>query len=136
MRIGIFLLLIVASIFCSILIFKDLKIEDMLLMIFTMQLAFYIHNIGFKEYDAHILKQEIRGNNTRYVAANNWVAYKFSIVSSRPKNYGKYLVYRKDGKIHLETWNGSGWAYNESVIEYYMHIINPKEYSNNTNNDY
>jgi hypothetical protein len=136
MRIGTFLLLIVASIFSSILIFKDLKIEDRLLMIFTMQMAFYIHNIAFKEYDIHRLKEEIRGNNTKYIAANNWVAYNFDVTSSRPKNYGKYLVCRKDGKIHMETWNGSGWAYNSNVIEYYMLITNPKEYSNSTNDDY
>jgi hypothetical protein len=126
MRIGIFLLLIVGSIFCSILILKDLKIEDMLLMIFTVQMAFYIHNICFKEYDLDILKEEIRGNNTKYVAANNWVAYKFSIVSSRPKEYGQYIIHRKDGKVHLETWNGSGWAYNENVITHYMEITKPK----------
>jgi len=33
--------------------------------------------------------------------------------------YGTYLVVRKDGKTHLETFNGSGWAYNENSIEYY-----------------
>ena len=135
MRIGIFLLMLLASCFIC-LMFQDLQIKDLLLLMLATQLAFTIHSIGFAEYDMDKLKEEIRGNNTSYVAANNWVAYKFSIVSSRPKNYGKYLVYRKDGKIHLETWNGSGWAYNESVIEYYMHIINPKEYSNNTNHDY
>jgi hypothetical protein len=36
----------------------------------------------------------------------------------------------------METWNGSGWAYNSNVIEYYMLITNPKEYSNSTNDDY
>ncbi len=33
--------------------------------------------------------------------------------------YGKYLVVRKDGKMHLETFNGSGWAYNHNSIAYY-----------------
>ena len=33
--------------------------------------------------------------------------------------YGRYLVVRKDGKKHLETWNGTGWSYNHSVIEYF-----------------
>lgn len=33
--------------------------------------------------------------------------------------YGKYLVVRKDGKKHFETFNGTGWAYNHKVIEYY-----------------
>lgn len=39
--------------------------------------------------------------------------------------YGRYLVVRKDGKTHLETWNGTGWAYNNNVIEwYYLPQIN------------
>lgn len=34
--------------------------------------------------------------------------------------YGKYLVVRKDGKKHLETFNGTGWSYNDnSIIAYY-----------------
>ena len=35
--------------------------------------------------------------------------------------YGRYLVVRKDGKIHLEVFNGTGWAYNNNVIvAYYL----------------
>lgn len=33
--------------------------------------------------------------------------------------YGKYIVVRKDGKTHMETFNGTGWAYNNSVIEWF-----------------
>lgn len=33
--------------------------------------------------------------------------------------YGRYLVVRKDGKKHLETFNGTGWAYNDNSIVYY-----------------
>lgn len=32
---------------------------------------------------------------------------------------GRYLVVRKDGKKHLEQYNGTGFAYNNNVIEYY-----------------
>ena len=40
-------------------------------------------------------------------------------------DYGKYLVVRKDGKTHLETFNGTGWAYNHNSIKYfYLTIIN------------
>ena len=39
--------------------------------------------------------------------------------------YGKYLVVRKDGKTHLETFNGTGWAYNNnSIVAYYLPKIN------------
>jgi hypothetical protein len=35
--------------------------------------------------------------------------------------YGKYLVVRKDGKKHFETFNGTGWAYNDnSIIAFYL----------------
>jgi hypothetical protein len=35
--------------------------------------------------------------------------------------YGRYLVVRKDGKKHLETFNGTGWAYNnDSIIAFYL----------------
>jgi hypothetical protein len=33
--------------------------------------------------------------------------------------YGTYLIIRKDGKCHKEVYNGTGWAYNHKVIEYF-----------------
>jgi len=33
--------------------------------------------------------------------------------------YGRYIVVRKDGKKHLENFNGTGWAYNHKVITHY-----------------
>lgn len=32
---------------------------------------------------------------------------------------GRYLVVRKDGKKHMEVFNGSGFAYNDNDIEYF-----------------
>jgi hypothetical protein len=32
---------------------------------------------------------------------------------------GRYLIVRKDGNTHTETFNGTGWAYNNKVIEYF-----------------
>jgi hypothetical protein len=43
----------------------------------------------------------------------------------RPKNYGKYFVMRKDGKVHWETWNGTGFAYNNNEITHFMIISTP-----------
>jgi hypothetical protein len=35
--------------------------------------------------------------------------------------YGQYLVVRKDGKVHLETYNGTGFAYNnDTIVVYYL----------------
>ena len=44
---------------------------------------------------------------------------------SHPPAYGNYFVHRKDGKVHWEIWNGSGWAYNEKVITYWAKITTP-----------
>jgi hypothetical protein len=43
----------------------------------------------------------------------------------KPLIWGKYIVCRKDGKIHLETWNGTGWAYNHNEIKYWAELTNP-----------
>lgn len=38
--------------------------------------------------------------------------------------YGKYIVIRKDGKIHFEVYNGIGWAYNEkSITHFYLPAV-------------
>lgn len=55
----------------------------------------------------------------------DWVTYNFEVIESRPPEYGKYLICRKDGKIHWETWNGSGWAYNNNEIRYWARISPP-----------
>lgn len=55
----------------------------------------------------------------------NWVKYNFHDMPTRPTEYGKYFVHRKDGKVHWETWNGSGWAYNENVITHWCNITSP-----------
>jgi len=53
-----------------------------------------------------------------------WIEYSWE--KSRPPKPDRYLVQRKDGKVHFETWNGSGWAYNEKSIVYFQPII-PKQ---------
>ena len=55
----------------------------------------------------------------------NWVAFDWMKIETRPTKYGKYLITRKDGKIHCETWNGSGWAYNHNEIRYWAEIKPP-----------
>jgi len=55
----------------------------------------------------------------------NWVAFDWMKIETRPKKYGKYLITRKDGKIHWETWNGSGWAYNHNEIRFWAEIKPP-----------
>ena len=54
-----------------------------------------------------------------------WVAFDWMKIETRPTAYGKYLICRKDGKIHWETWNGSGWAYNHNEIRFWAVIVPP-----------
>lgn len=56
---------------------------------------------------------------------SGWVAYDWNKPETRPKEYGKYFVHRKDGKVHWETWNGSGWAYNGNVITDWQEVKPP-----------
>lgn len=58
-------------------------------------------------------------------AVSCWVAFDFMKIETRPTEYGKYLICRKDGKIHWETWNGSGWAYNHKEIRFWAVIMPP-----------
>ncbi len=56
---------------------------------------------------------------------HNWIKYSWGNPISHPPAYGNYFVHRKDGKVHWEIWNGSGWAYNENVITHWAKITKP-----------
>ena len=58
-------------------------------------------------------------------AVSCWGAFDWLKIETRPTEYGKYLICRKDGKIHWETWNGSGWAYNHNEIGFWAVIVPP-----------
>lgn len=45
--------------------------------------------------------------------------FKIQEYKAQKIEYGKYLVVRKDGKIHFEVYNGTGWAYNENSITHF-----------------
>jgi uncharacterized protein YpuA (DUF1002 family) len=45
-----------------------------------------------------------------------------------PTEYGRYEVYRAGcKKQHYETWNNTGWAYNNNDITHWRNIISPFE---------
>lgn len=51
-----------------------------------------------------------------------WAAYP----AVRPKDYGRYLVYRAGcRKMHFETWNNTGWAYNNRDITHWTDVEPP-----------
>jgi hypothetical protein len=59
-------------------------------------------------------------------ALSYWVEYDFNNLTTHPIDKGiKYLVCRKDGKIHWETWNGCGFAYNNNEIRFWAKILKP-----------
>lgn len=61
------------------------------------------------------------------IALSHWVAFDWDNPKTRPTESGKYLICRKDGKIHWEQWNGSGWAYNHKEIRFWAVIVTPIE---------
>lgn len=69
---------------------------------------------GFKEAMKLINKDSVLHS------INRWAT-----IDEKPNKYGKYFVRRKDGKVHWETWNGSGWAYNGNSITHWSEIIMP-----------
>ena len=76
------------------------------------------------------MNEEQNGNEPQnpaflQTAVSCWVAFDWNKIETRPTEYGKYLICRKDGKIHWETWNGCGWAYNHNEIRYWAVIVPP-----------
>ena len=73
----------------------------------------------FTEF-ARLVKKE--SNLTDWVQySNNWIDK-----DKRPKESGRYEVYRKGcDKQHYETWNNTGWAYNNNDITHWREIKPP-----------
>jgi len=82
-------------------------------------------NLKHKIMDLLKILFEKRHPNSCKCAVSGWVSYDWNKPETRPTKYGKYFVHRKDGKIHWETWNGSGWAYNGNVITFWMEVLPP-----------
>jgi hypothetical protein len=83
------------------------------------------HNNDITEYAQFSLMAEVKILENQ--SLQTWIKYNQENPISHPPNYGKYFVQRKDGKIHWETWNGAGWAYNENVITHWAIIKLPKK---------
>jgi hypothetical protein len=81
----------------------------------------------FKDFDDQLketLTALITDTINDYKKHINWLPYP----DNKPDKYGKYFICRKDGKVHWETWNGTGFAYNNNEIRYFMEIIMPTEF--------
>lgn len=57
------------------------------------------------------------------MVSDGWTAFDFEKPETRPIKSGKYFIQRKDGKVHWETWNGGGWAYNHSSITFWKEVL-------------
>ena len=67
---------------------------------------------------------EARQRSTKIVVIKDSDVVDYWIKSPEvPELSGKYLVQRKDGKIHFENYNGSGWAYNNKTIVRWSNIF-------------
>jgi hypothetical protein len=84
----------------------------------------------------NLLRQFSKGKITLLSAAKaihdlysplRWIEFDFLDPEARPTKPDKYLVIRKDGKIHWETWNGNSWAYNSDSIRQWAVITRPYE---------
>lgn len=61
---------------------------------------------------------------------NGWYAYRMDFDGYKqrhilPSVVGQYLVCRKDGKVHFENWNGTGFAYNDNSIMWWQEVPKP-----------
>jgi hypothetical protein len=54
------------------------------------------------ERDYKAMNEELNQPSCQ-TAVISWVAFDWNKIETRPTKYGKYLVCRKDGKIHWET---------------------------------
>lgn len=54
-----------------------------------------------------------------------WNPCDYETGEGMPETAGSYFVCRKDGKIHKENYNGTGWAYNSNSIIYWTKIVSP-----------
>lgn len=84
-----------------------------------------IPNINVSREKFAEMLEEYSDIQLRKTKLTNWIPYNFNDLSTRPKTSGKYFVHRKDGKVHWETWNGQGWAYNGNVITHWQDIKPP-----------
>lgn len=77
-------------------------------------------NVTLLEQDMH----EIIHLVTQLRPDNTWKKYP----DERPAEYAKYEVFRLGcKKQHYETWNNTGWAYNNNDITHWRHIMSPLE---------
>tara|TARA_R110001599_G_scaffold332511_1_gene548001 strand:- start:42548 stop:42874 length:327 start_codon:yes stop_codon:yes gene_type:complete len=80
---------------------------------------------NFLAFAKDFIEAQSKSQKSAIPCVINWVAFDWMKIETRPTKYGKYLITRKDGKRHWETWNGSGWAYNHNEIRYWAEIKPP-----------
>jgi len=82
-----------------------------------------MHDYSISTETVRILIDEY--NQISQPPAISWVEFDWNRPETRPTQCKRYLICRKDGKIHWEKWNGSGWAYNHNEIRYWAVIVPP-----------
>lgn len=63
-----------------------------------------------------------KGETPSHIYELEWKPYP----ENKPTEYGEYLVYRAGcNKRHFETWNNTGWAYNNNDITHFSKVKTP-----------
>lgn len=93
--------------------------------------SFKQEKISMEEYKRRLMSSTVKGmleidkisKDSEMLLAP--AELKLTQFTGQKLDYGRYLVVRKDGKMHLETYNGTGWAYNHtSIVSFYLPMIN------------
>lgn len=80
--------------------------------------AYHYFDDELQEIDERRIVRETEPTETQ----EHWI----SVNDKQPTDYGRYMIFRRDaGKVHFETWNTSGWAYNHNQITHWMRIPEP-----------
>ena len=80
-----------------------------------------------EDYELLVEHEELKSNPAIFLPVKRTVGEWLEYDPSNKTNIScaKYLVCRSDGKIHFESFNGTGWAYNDKVIKYYALLNSP-----------
>lgn len=77
---------------------------------------------GVNEYlDSSVLDEKLQSLTTEIAKLRKQLTPIY-VKERKPEKYGRYLVYRKNGKVQFETWNNTGWAYNNNDITHWLPV--------------
>lgn len=106
---------------------KNTKLNDIEKVSIKRQILEYCQNVVNKKFSDAKLENIISLIDEIYKNKDiiKWNPCNYKTGEGMPETAGSYFVCRKDGKIHKENYNGTGWAYNGNSIVYWVEIKSP-----------